>query len=156
MGGFIIFSLSEYADLSALPTNQQAIAVHEQSAVFRQYKSNKSNVAEIETFIQAIKMLLASCPRFNKVSIYTDCQSLCQLQTRQEKLERMNFKTKSGKELSHAQLYRRVFVLTDTCTVEFKKIKGHRPQSARNLVEDRLFAHLDTLVRKHLRAECKK
>jgi ribonuclease HI len=49
----------------------------------------------IRAEIQSALMAIASCPKGTRITLYTDCQTICELPRRREKLEAQNFISKS-------------------------------------------------------------
>ena len=119
--------------------------------VYGNYTSKKSTWSEIKTVIDALSNLKKN--PLQKVELYTDCQSVCDLlNKRKEKLLKNNFITRTGKVLANADLYKELFEVAEQFDIHVFKIKGHSPKSNRVSIEEKIFTVLDKLSRKKLRS----
>jgi len=124
--------------------------------VYKQYASKKSTWSEIKTVIDALGSVLQKSVSDTKVSLYTDCQSVCDLLgQRKEKLERNCFITRSGKIIKNVDIYKELYSIAENFQIEVFKIKGHGPTVCRLTIQERIFAVLDKLSRKKLRVYLK-
>jgi ribonuclease HI len=138
------YSQYSHADLLAHLTN---------IIIYKEYKSQKSTWSEIKTVIDALYTIQENRGCASPIEIYTDCQSLCDLVgRRKEKLEKNNYITKTGKILSNAALYKELFAITEKFQLNIFKMKGHDSASKRTTIQGKIFAILDKLSRKQLRA----
>ncbi len=121
------------------------------------YKSKKSTWSEIKTVIHALQSLQKQFDQRNqKIEIYTDCQSLCDLLgRRKEKLEENNFITSRGSLLQNAELYKELYLITNKFQVIIFKVKGHQAKSNTMVWQEKIFTILDKLSRKKLRSVLK-
>jgi ribonuclease HI len=149
IGAFIVITpndIENYAKLTA--ENLQNIIAN--TIVYRSYKTKKSTWAEMTTIITALHDLEPQENPIKKVTIYTDCQSLCDLLGRRKlKLQENDFRTRSGKTHPNADLYKTLFAITEKFHLTAIKIKGHDTQ--RLTIEEQIFSILDRLSRKKLR-----
>jgi ribonuclease HI len=151
VGVFLCISkknLPTYADCNAQDLHKK-IGHH---LVYLEYETKKSTWSEITTVIQALESLDEKCNPKQKIEIYTDCQSFCDLLgKRKEKLLQNNFITRTGKILQNAELYKKLYLIADKFEIQTFKIKGHRPKSYRANAVERIFAVIDKLSRGKLR-----
>jgi ribonuclease HI len=115
--------------------------------------SKKSTWSEIKTILSAINIIHMNyginCP----ITVYTDCQSLCDLVIRRKfKLQKNNFITRAGKTLAHAELYKELFSLVEKSFIQFIKVKGHNKRDQQLTLPEKIFILLDQLSRKKLRS----
>lgn len=152
IGAFICVDkdlLQQYAECNAQDLNNKLI----DQIVYQQYSSKKSTWSEIKTAIDALHFVHANLPFIRKIEIYTDCQSLCDLlNKRKEKLQNNNFITRTGKTLNNANLYKELFECVEKFEIQVLKIKGHSSTASRLTIQEKIFAALDKLSRKKLRA----
>ena len=120
--------------------------------VYRKYASKKSTWSEIKIIIDALNFLPKNLEPMQKVEIYTDCQSFCDLlNKRKEKLQKNNFITRTGKVFQNANLYKELFEITEKFQIQTLKIKGHGSISCRVTLQEKIFSVLDRCSRKKLR-----
>lgn len=140
--------IDEYANFS----NEELFKKILEKVIYIKYFSKKSTESEIRTVIDALQILKENKATDFNIEIYTDCQSLCDLLTRRkEKLEKNNFITRAGKEQANAELYKKLFALTNQFHINIFKLKGHASQSQRLTLPEKIFAIIDKLSRKKLR-----
>ena len=122
------------------------------SVVLKRFENSSSTKLEIETFLWAIKEL-----DFSDVfiEVYTDCQNLIGLESRQERLEKNNFHSSKGKLLSNSELYKEFFLLIQKYNCSFIKVKGHKKNSLKDEI-DKIFNIVDKLSRERLREDLNK
>jgi ribonuclease HI len=101
---------------------------------------------EIKSAIHAIE----SRKQSDRVILFTDCESIVNLPTRRQKLEKMQFKNKRGQILKNADLYVKFFSLMDKFHIEIRWIKGHTPEAGQDHIHKN-FSVVDQAVRKKLR-----
>jgi len=112
--------------------------------------SESNNIrAEIQGAIDALQ----SCPEGSQVTLFTDCQTVCDLPRRRKKLEQTNYISKTnGTRLANADLYDIFFKLTDRVQLDIHWLKGHSPKLGLSQIQQN-FSHLDKKVRSLLRRE---
>ncbi|GEM_PF-6425649 len=121
--------------------------------VYQEYESKKSTWSEIKTVIDALNFIQINLVTVQKVEIYTDCQSLCDLLgRRKDKLQKNNFMTRASKEHPNADIYKKLYLIADKFQITTFKIKGHDSKSNRVNVTDKVFDVIDKLSRKKLRS----
>jgi ribonuclease HI len=121
--------------------------------VYQKYVSKKSTWAEIKIVVDALNFLHKNGESIQKVEIYSDCQSLCDLLgKRKEMILQNNFRTRTGKILENAILYKELFKSAEQFQIQTFKIKGHCQISNRLTLQEKIFAVLDRFSRKKLRS----
>lgn len=120
--------------------------------VYTTYHSKKSTWSEIQTVIDSLDFVKQKLQLYKTIKLFTDCQSVCDLLgRRKERLIKNNFMTRSGKELEHAGLYKKLFLWADEYKIEAVKVKGHAAWVDRATVPEKIFLVLDKLSRGKLR-----
>jgi ribonuclease HI len=152
VGAFLCLDMrlmSEYAEY----THHYLAAKLADVVTYKTYESKKSTWAEIKTAIDALYTIQNDSVRGQKVEIYTDCQSLCDLLgRRKERLLKNNFITRSGKVLKNSDLYKELFSITEKFQITMHKMKGHDTPEHRLTIQEKIFALLDKLSRNKLRS----
>jgi ribonuclease HI len=118
----------------------------ETSVQLKRFEDTSSSQLEIETLIWALRET-----RPQTVTLYTDSQNIIGLPDRRERLEKQEYRSKTGALLNHAELYQEFFSLTDSLDCTLVKVKGHRRSHQKSPV-DRLFTLVDRASRQALRA----
>ena len=113
----------------------------------RRFEQTSSTQLELQTVIWALHDQPQSA---DKLTFYSDSQNIISLLDRRRRLERNNYRAKSGKRLKHAELYQEFFRLTDQRPCEFIKLQGHQTSQHKNAI-DQLFTLVDRASRKALR-----
>lgn len=109
----------------------------------------------IRAEIKSVLLALENCPATKELFLYTDCETICGLIDRREKLEGTNYISKSkGRELNNADLYKEFYILYDKFKPNIIWVKGHMPKSQQTLV-NKNFSILDKTVRSALRTNLK-
>ena len=151
VGGYLFIEAHELSAWESLEP-QQISAILYPRIEWRVFQNNKSTFAEITTMIYAVEQCLEKNPQ--QITIYTDCQSLVDLlDSRLAKLSAAEYRTRSGKILANAEVYKDLLALTKKIDLVAIKIKGHASQSQRTTIEAKIFAILDAAVRKRLRLD---
>lgn len=103
--------------------------------------------AELRSAIHALQ----ACSKANRVLLYCDCQTICDLPRRRKKLEQTSYISQSkNRPLVNEDLYREFYLIYDHIKPEINWIKGH--SSGQNLDKiQKNFSHLDRAVRRNLR-----
>jgi len=121
--------------------------------VYQKYDSKKSTWSEIKTVIDSLNFIHQHSPSTQRIEIYTDCQSLCDLLgKRKEKLQKNDFITRAGHALPNASLYKELYSIAGKFQIIPFKIKGHSAKSNRISVQEKIFSVLDKLSRRKLRS----
>ena len=115
----------------------------------KRFEDTSSTKLEIQTLIWA---LAESSKLKGKIVLYTDSQNIIGLPDRRERLEKNNYHSKAGKQITNFELYKQFFLILDSLDLEMKKIKGHKRSSTKNNI-DRLFTMVDRASRNALREE---
>ena len=147
IGAYLILKQQDLSKTSSMSANTIESLV-ENDIGYAHIETNKSTEAELRTFSHALEQI----PTSSKVCVYTDCQNLSYLLgTRRIKLERKQFKNSKGMDLTHKNLYQKIFSLVDQYQINICKLKGHKPSKEIKTIEERIFSWIDRLSRKKLR-----
>ena len=141
-----------YASFSGT-TQHESVSIADLGLNISEIKEGNNIRAELRGAITALR----SCPKCERVILYTDCQNIINLPSRREKLESTNFISQSKNHpLANADLYREFYTLFDQYNPELFWIKGHT--SAANYSTEinlnriqKNFSYLDKEVRRFLR-----
>lgn len=106
-----------------------------------------STELELRTLIWALSELKKD---LDGLRVYTDSQNVLSLVERRERLEKRDFRNRSGLRLKHGNLYREFYALLDELGFEVRKVKGHCRMKERNDLEI-AFSIVDRMTRKELR-----
>lgn len=115
----------------------------------KRFGDTSSTKLEIQTLIWALTEVIEFK---GKIVLYTDSQNIIGLPGRRERLEKNNYHSKAGKQITNFELYKQFFLILDSLDLEMKKIKGHKRSSTKNNI-DRLFTMVDRASRNALREE---
>lgn len=115
----------------------------------RKFKNTTSSRLELETLLWALGKI---CVKNHKIIIFTDSQNTISLKSRQEKLEKNNYMTKKNIHIKNYRLYKRFFILTKRYECDLIKVKGHKKNEDKDLV-DNFFTLVDKASREALREE---
>jgi ribonuclease HI len=111
------------------------------------------NTSSTKLEIQALIWALSEVKEFQgKIVLYTDSQNIIGLPGRRERLEKNNYHSKAGKQITNFELYKQFFQLLDELDFEMKKIEGHKRTQQKDNI-DRLFTLVDRASRNALRGE---
>ena len=113
------------------------------------FEDTSSSKLEIQTLLWALSTVEVSK---KKLIVFTDSQNIVGLPARRDKLERNNYRSKSGNLLANHELYKSFFKLTDERGCRFEKVKGHQRSSQKNEI-DLLFTLVDRASRNALRED---
>ena len=118
----------------------------------KRFAETSSTRLEVQTVLWALEdsreMLAGSA--FGSLQLYTDSQCVAGLLRRRENLVTSDFIAKrSGRQLSHAQLYREFYAAYDQLGFQVIKVSGHSPADTHDTVH-RIFSSVDRDVRKAL------
>lgn len=129
-------------------------AVNIPISLFDTYEVNNIR-AEIKSALMALSSFLINKTDTSQIVLFTDCQTICGLMERREKLERLNFMSQSKKKLlANADLYQEFYKIYDILKPQIIWIKGHK-QDLKSDKIDKNFSVLDKAVRQHLRKKIK-
>jgi ribonuclease HI len=84
------------------------------------------------------------------IVLYTDSQNIIGLPRRRERLEKDNYRSKAGIQITNSELYKHFFQLLDELDFEMQKIEGHKRTHQKDYI-DRLFTIVDRASRDALR-----
>lgn len=118
-----------------------------QNIKIKKFENTSSTKLELEALLWALDN---ENLKNNRITVFTDCQNILNLEQRREKLESNNYKTSSGKIVKNYELYKKFFIITDDLDFTFEKIKGHKKSSLKDQT-DKLFNLVDKASRKALR-----
>lgn len=111
------------------------------------FENTSSTKLELEILLWALNEIKE---KYRRIKVYTDSQNIVGLLDRRSKLEQNNFFTAGHKKLKNHELYKEFYHLIDTLDFEINKIRGHKPGSQKNKI-DELFTLVDRAARKGLR-----
>lgn len=115
--------------------------------VFKKFDNTSSTKLELQNFIWAIKNINILD---NSIDVYTDCQNIIELPKRKEKLQSLNYHSKTGKLLNNSELYKEFFNMLKKYDCNFIKVEGHKKNSLKNKI-DEIFNIVDKASRNALR-----
>lgn len=117
---------------------------------FQEIKEDNNIRAELRGVLLALELCRTDF-KDSHVVLYTDCQTVCGLLDRRERLEAGQFVSKAkNKTLANADLYKEFYKLYDLIQPEIVWVKGHTEKQKANLI-DKNFSVLDKAVRQKLR-----
>ncbi len=111
------------------------------------FYDTSSTKLELETLLWALKNISEDT---TKIDVYTDCQNIITLESRREKLEKSEYKTKTQKPIKNTELYKEFFKLLDSYEINLYKVKGHKKTKIKDEI-DKIFTLVDRASRKKLR-----
>ncbi len=121
------------------------------SIALKTYEKTTNTRLELQAALFALSSVVEGLSDQAHIIHYSDCQTLVDLHTRREKLEKNNFCSgRTGLELSNADLYRKIYKFGDEYSIDYRKLKGHVKKESRNKIDD-IFALVDQEVRLHMR-----
>ena len=151
VGAFLFLSneqLKQFEFLSKEEIDQKV----SKDIIYKKFETRKSTFAEMETVRLALDSFRSKIEPQAFVHIYTDCENLCYLLGgRKEKLINSSFKSQSGKDLAHKDIYIELFKKSQIYKLVTHKIKGHAKNSLRLSLEDKIFSFIDKRARKRMR-----
>jgi ribonuclease HI len=115
----------------------------------KRFENTSSSKLEIQTLLWALSENLGF---EGKITVYSDSQTIVGLHNRRNRLEKSDYISKSGKQISNHELYKEFFSLTDKLNCEFIKIKGHKKSGLKDNL-DRIFTLVDKAARNAVRGE---
>lgn len=113
----------------------------------KQFMDTSSTKLELQTLLWALSEIESG---HKMLTIYTDSQNIVTLLERRERLEKSNFCSKKGVELSNSELYKQFFTEMDSINCEVIKVEGHQPSRNKSKIE-RFFTLVDRASRQALR-----
>lgn len=113
----------------------------------KRFTNTTSSKLELETLLWALSKI-----NFinHKIIIYTDSQNTISLKSRQERIEKNDYLTKKNILIKNYKLYKKFFSLTKKHECDFIKVKGHKKNEDKDLV-DNFFTLVDKASREALR-----
>lgn len=129
----------------------ETICLSEVKINIMQIQESNNIRAEIRAAIAALKYCRQINSQTKTILLYSDCQTVCGLKLRREKLERTKYVSVSkNRLLANADLYREFYEMCDCLNPEITWVKGHSPIALVNRTQSN-FSILDKVVRKNLR-----
>jgi len=113
----------------------------------KKFDNTSSTKLELQGLLWALNQIANSK---KAIVVYTDCQNIIGLQKRRKQFEENNYLTKKNKLIANHTLYKEFYQLTDKLNCEFKKVKGHKVGSEKDLI-DKVFTLVDKASRDALR-----
>ncbi len=120
-----------------------------QNVKLKRFENTSSSKLEIQTLIWALSELLYFK---EKITVYTDSQTIVGLHGRRNRLEKSDYHSKSGRPINNHELYREFFKLSGQLDCEFIKIKGHKQSGTKDKL-DEIFTLVDRAARNAVRDE---
>ncbi len=120
-----------------------------QNVQLKRFDETSSSKLEIQTLLWALSEI-RRC--IGKITIYTDSQNILGLPGRRERLEKNNYLSKAGKQITNFELYKQFFQLLDELDFEMQKIEGHKRTHQKDNI-DKLFTLVDRASRNAVRGE---
>ncbi|MGM0417506.1 MAG: RNase H family protein [Thermodesulfobacteriota bacterium] len=112
------------------------------------FENTSSSRLELQTLLHALNN---SKYAYDKITIYTDSQTIKELAARRERLEKSNFISGKNKVLKNHDLYKKFYKFCDESTIEIVKLTGHKKTKEKNYI-DKIFSIVDKESRKALRS----
>ncbi len=113
----------------------------------RRFEQTSSTRLELQTLLWALNEVSGvGC----RVTVYTDSQNIMGLRCRRAKLEQSAYRSRNGRLLNNAELYREFFSLSDQYAFELVKVRGHQPFDQKDEI-NRIFTLVDRAARRALR-----
>ncbi len=114
--------------------------------LLKEFNNTSSTTLEIQILLWALRQIEDQ----RNVKVYTDSQNTLSLIERKTRLIKNDFKSKTGKELNNATLYRQFYSETERLNIELYKVKGHNKSINKDLIAQ-IFGIVDKESRKALR-----
>lgn len=108
-------------------------------------KTHKSTYMEIYTTLIALDDLSKNVKNIDRINIYTDCQGLCRLIERRNKIMQ-KFNDKNDLH----NLYIKYYEYVDKYDIITHKIKGHTKKTNRITIHEKIFDKVDKITRKYI------
>jgi len=113
----------------------------------KRFEQTSSTKLELQTLLWALNDIQ---PLHDKLTLYTDSQSLISLPARRERLEQMDYRSRQGRRLNNYQLYQDFYRLTAQFDFRMVKVSGHQPRRQKDEIA-KLFSLVDKASRRALR-----
>ena len=114
--------------------------------LLKEFNNTSSTTLEIQILLWALRQIEDQ----RNVKVYTDSQNTLRLIERKTRLIKNDFKSKTGKELNNAALYRQFYSETERLNIQLYKVKGHNKSINKDLIAQ-IFGIVDKESRKALR-----
>ena len=114
----------------------------------KMFEQTTSTKLELQCLLWALNEI---GEKAKKIIIYTDSQNIIRLPQKGEEFRKNNYQSRGGKPLSHSELYREFYTITDKLDCEFIKVAGHQRSDKKDNTS-RIFTLLDRAARKALRS----
>ncbi len=114
--------------------------------LLKEFNNTSSTTLEIQILLWALRQIEDQ----RNVKVYTDSQNTLSLIERKTRLIKNDFKSKTGKELNNATLYRQFYSETERLNIKLYKVKGHNKSINKDLIAQ-IFGIVDKESRKALR-----
>ncbi len=113
----------------------------------KKFENTTSSKLELEALLWALSEL----PTKNcKLIIYTDCQNIITLKSRETRLKESSYMTKKSTLIKNHELYRRFYETIDLFDYDLIKLKGHKKPQDKDMA-DNFFTLVDRASREALR-----
>jgi len=143
VAGFLLYKSSEDNELGTVFKSS-----------LQKFNENSNIRVEFKAAIMALEFIISEKLNFSEIQLFTDCKAITDLLQRRKRLESRNYISQNkNKPLTHTDLYKKLFTLTDHLSPQMNWIKGHSSDKSKNPYRSN-FNLLDRTVRKELRAQC--
>lgn len=114
----------------------------------KRFENTTSSKLELETLLWALSQI----PQTNsfKLILYTDCQNIITLKSREKRLKENCYMTKKNSLIKNHELYKKFYETIQSFDFEFIKVKGHKKPQDKDET-DNFFTLVDRASREALR-----
>lgn len=114
----------------------------------RRFENTSSTKLELQTLLWALNDIQAG----SKVIAYTDSQNIMGLQGRQDRFEKMNYRSKNNRFLNNKELYQDFFRVIDKLEFKAVKVTGHQASNKKDDI-GKIFTLVDKASRHAMRRD---
>lgn len=113
----------------------------------KRFENTTSSKLELEALLWALGLI----PKADyKLIVYTDCQNIITLKSREAGLKQSNYLTKNSTLIKNHELYKRFYEMIDLFDYDIIKLKGHKKPQDKDIA-DNFFTLVDRASREALR-----
>lgn len=113
----------------------------------KRFENTTSSELELETFLWALSQIPT---KNSKLILYTDCQNIITLKSREARLKESNYMTKKNTLIKNHELYKRFYETIEPFDYDLIKLKGHKKPQDKDMA-DNFFTLVDRAAREALR-----
>lgn len=114
----------------------------------KRFENTTSSKLELETFLWALSQIPT---KNSKLILYTDCQNIITLKSREARLKESNYMTKKNTLIKNHELYKKFYEMIDLFDYDIIKLKGHKKPQDKDMA-DNFFTLVDRAAREALRS----